>query len=78
MISLLSVLVVGAAGIYVLFWALLHLSQDKREPETVDDAVPFLGPILSMASKGSKYHPYLRLGMPSTYYCVCVSRASLC
>lgn len=47
-------------GTFVFLWALLHLTQDAREPQTIENAIPFLSPIIGMASKGSHYHTYLR------------------
>lgn len=60
MISPITAVVAGVTGIYVLLWVILHFTQDKREPESVDDAVPFLSPIVGMALKGSRYHTDLR------------------
>lgn len=50
----------GLAGTYIFFWALLRLTQDAREPPTVEDWVPFLSPIFSMITQGSRFHNFIR------------------
>ncbi|GAP82419.1 putative cytochrome P450 oxidoreductase [Rosellinia necatrix] len=60
MISSVTAAVAGLASSYVFIWALLRLTQDSREPPTLEHDIPFLSPIVSMASKGSRFHSYLR------------------
>ncbi|KAI1170183.1 cytochrome P450 oxidoreductase [Nemania sp. FL0916] len=51
-----TIVAVGATGFYILIWALLRLTQDAREPPAVENAVPFLSPIVGMQKKGADYH----------------------
>jgi hypothetical protein len=39
----------GIAATYVFIRALLHLTQDAKEPPTVETTLPFIGPFLRMA-----------------------------
>lgn len=60
MLSNITATVAGLVGTYVLFWALLHITQDAREPPTVEDSIPFIGPIIGMMRRGSGFHNYVR------------------
>ena len=60
MISNLTTAISSLAGFYVFFWALLKLTQDANEPPVVENTIPFLSSIISMVSKGSEFHNYLR------------------
>ncbi|KAI0141571.1 cytochrome P450 oxidoreductase [Xylariaceae sp. FL1272] len=51
---------VGATGFYIFLWALLRLTQDAREPTAIENALPFLSPIVEMQQKGANYHRHLR------------------
>ncbi|KAI0014895.1 hypothetical protein F4780DRAFT_150718 [Xylariomycetidae sp. FL0641] len=48
------------ASFYVFIWALLRFTRDAREPPTVQNAIPFLSPVISMGTKGSAFHRHLR------------------
>lgn len=53
--------VVGVlAATYVFLLALLRGTQDAKEPPSVKDIVPFVSPILSMVSRGSEFHRWMR------------------
>jgi len=52
--------VAGLAASYVFVWALLWFTQDAREPPIVENAVPFLSPIITMVRKWTDVHEYLR------------------
>lgn len=43
-------------SLYLFLWALLRFTHDEREPPSVEDNVPFLGPLIGMARQGSKFH----------------------
>lgn len=60
MISAFSTAVSGLAGFYVFFWALQKPTQHANEPPIVENAIPFLSPIIAMIAKGSKFHSHLR------------------
>jgi len=51
---------VGAIGVYMLFYGLLRITQDKREPPAVCTTIPFLGPILEMANGGPGFWNNMR------------------
>ncbi|KAK7959361.1 cytochrome P450 [Apiospora aurea] len=56
----LAVIAVGLAAAYTLLRALLHFTQDTREPLSVENWIPFLSPMIAMGSKGSKFHKHMR------------------
>ncbi|KAI0521605.1 cytochrome P450 oxidoreductase [Xylaria bambusicola] len=56
----LTTLVASAAGFYLFLWALQHVTQDAREPRTVEDALPFISPVIGMMTRGSNFHRHLR------------------
>lgn len=58
--SALSVTFVTVATGYLLLHVLLHLTQDSKEPPTVNNAIPFLSPILGMTFKKAKFYSLLR------------------
>ncbi|XXH01839.1 hypothetical protein Hte_008201 [Hypoxylon texense] len=60
MISNITAVVASLAGFYVFLWALLRFTQDAREPPTLENAIPFLSPVISMVMRGSKFYSYLR------------------
>ncbi|KAK8062701.1 cytochrome P450 [Apiospora hydei] len=43
--------------------AVLAFTQDKREPLSVEDWIPFLSPVIAMGSKGAKFHKRMRLAI---------------
>lgn len=45
----------GMVATYLFLRALLQWTQDPREPLPVDNTVPFIGPLISMARRGSNY-----------------------
>ncbi|KAI1760118.1 cytochrome P450 oxidoreductase [Hypoxylon sp. FL1150] len=53
--------VASLASSYVFIWTLLRFTQDSREPPTLENAIPFLSPVIGMVTRGSKFHSYLRL-----------------
>jgi hypothetical protein len=55
-----EVVVGTVTAIYVSFQLLLHFTQDKREPPSLDTAIPFLSPIIGMSRKKTKYYIELR------------------
>ncbi|KAI1408107.1 cytochrome P450 [Hypoxylon sp. FL1857] len=60
MISNFTAAIASLTGSYAFIWALLRFTQDSREPPILENAIPFLSPIVSMAKRGSKFHSYLR------------------
>ncbi|KAI0480681.1 cytochrome P450 [Xylariaceae sp. FL0804] len=51
----------GILAIAYVFLSTLHrLSQDTREPRSVENVIPFITPVLSMASWGNKFHRAMR------------------
>ncbi|KAK9415843.1 putative Cytochrome P450 [Seiridium unicorne] len=54
-------LVVGAgAAIYAFLFALLRLTQDAKEPVSIGEGIPFVSPLLNMATKGVGFHRFMR------------------
>ncbi|KAI1742991.1 cytochrome P450 [Xylaria scruposa] len=43
------------AGIYGFLWALLQLTQDAREPPSIDSTIPFIEPLVKMGFRGFRY-----------------------
>lgn len=58
--SILPVAVGVAAATYVLLVALLRFTQDAKEPTSISDTIPFVTPIINMASKGGAFHRLMR------------------
>ncbi|KAK7992451.1 cytochrome P450 [Apiospora saccharicola] len=56
----LAVAVAGVVGTYAFLRAWLHFTQDTREPPPVEDSIPFLSPVIAMASKGAKFHQQMK------------------
>ncbi|KAK7734693.1 hypothetical protein SLS53_007797 [Cytospora paraplurivora] len=50
----------GIAATYVFLQALLHLTQDSKEPPVVSSSVPFPSPILGMIRWSMDYYPHMR------------------
>lgn len=50
----------GVAVTYVFLWALLHLTQNKKEPPAVLDSIPFLSPVLGMVRWSMDFYPSMR------------------
>ncbi|KAI5917892.1 cytochrome P450 [Camillea tinctor] len=48
------------AATYVFLHALLRLTQDTKEPPSLGNTIPFVTPMLNMASKGVRFHCYMR------------------
>jgi hypothetical protein len=48
------------ATTYILLVAALRLTQDAAEPSSISDAIPFITPLLNMASRGGKFHRQMR------------------
>ncbi len=51
-----------AAATYAFLWALLHLTQDSREPPLAPCVIPipFIGPVIEMRRKRSKFPIYMK------------------
>lgn len=61
MISNIAVALLGViVGTYIFLRALLHLTHDAREPKAVENAIPFISPILSMAAKKADFYNQMR------------------
>lgn len=58
--SILPVAVGVAAATYVFLVALLRFTQDEKEPTSISDTIPFVTPIINMASKGGGFYCLLR------------------
>ncbi|KAI4598665.1 hypothetical protein KJ359_002556 [Pestalotiopsis sp. 9143b] len=58
--SYLTVVAAGLAATYVFFWALLHSTQDAKEPPSIEGWIPFLSPVLQMTRQRSNIYRYLR------------------
>ena len=56
----LSLAVASLIGTYAFLRALLYFTQDTREPLSVEDVIPFLGPVIAMGRKGAKFHNHMR------------------
>ncbi|KAI1121346.1 cytochrome P450 oxidoreductase [Nemania abortiva] len=52
--------VASFAGFYLFLWAMQYVTQDAREPHTVEDTLPFLSPVIGMMVRGSNFHRYVR------------------
>lgn len=62
-----AVLVTGAAGLvatYVFLWALLHLTQDVREPPLLSTAIPFLSPVIGAVRWSMECYTHMRYAAP--------------
>lgn len=60
MSSILPMTVGIAAATYALLVALLHFTQDAKEPTSISDTIPFISPIVNMVSKGGDFHRLMR------------------
>lgn len=58
--SLLVGALLGTACLYALLRSVLRLTQDAREPPSVEDGIPFLGPVISMLTQKSQLYPNLK------------------
>ncbi|KAI1175558.1 cytochrome P450 oxidoreductase [Nemania sp. FL0916] len=58
--QILSTAVGGLVAAYVLFQAFLRLTQNSGEPPVVHFPIPFLGPVIGMIMRKSKFYSYLR------------------
>lgn len=55
------VLVVGIiAATYVFLSALLHFTQDSKEPSAIETSIPFMSPLLGLLPGMQKYFVKLR------------------
>ncbi|KAL7621627.1 hypothetical protein AAE478_008953 [Parahypoxylon ruwenzoriense] len=57
--------VAGIIVTYVLFQALLRLTQDPREPPLVSTFIPFLSPVFGMVKGNSRFYNQMRDKYPS-------------
>ncbi|KAI1320143.1 cytochrome P450 [Xylariaceae sp. FL0255] len=55
-----TVIIGATAAVYVFLLTLLRTTQSSDEPPIVDFAIPFLGPIIGMITKKSKFYNYIR------------------
>lgn len=61
MISSTGIALLGAiVGAYMFLRALLHFTQDAKEPQAIENAIPFISPILGMATKGADFYGAMR------------------
>lgn len=60
MFSIFPIIAGTLAATYILLLALLRLTQDKTEPPSINDAIPFITPVVSMLSKGTRLHRMMR------------------
>ncbi|KAI0007879.1 cytochrome P450 [Xylariaceae sp. FL0662B] len=60
MFSIFPIIAGTVAATYILLLALLRFTQDATEPPSVNDAFPFITPVLSMLSKGTRLHRLMR------------------
>lgn len=64
--STLIVILGSVAATYVFFAALLHLTQDSKEPPAIETSIPFLGPLYGFILGMQKFTVNLRLVMNPT------------
>lgn len=50
----------GAAATYTFLWALAYLNQDSREPKPVGGTIPFLSPLVGLATEKENYYMRMR------------------
>ncbi|RYP63194.1 hypothetical protein DL770_009443 [Monosporascus sp. CRB-9-2] len=50
----------AVAGIYIFLRALLHFTQDVKEPPSIANAIPFISPIIGMSAKKAKFYSAMR------------------
>lgn len=55
-------LVAGLVATYAFLRALLRLTQDEREPQTLATSLPFVSPLLGLGTQKTKFFVKLRLG----------------
>ncbi|KAI1329975.1 hypothetical protein F5Y16DRAFT_61380 [Xylariaceae sp. FL0255] len=65
MLSLLVKVFGAAVATYIVLQALLHLTQDDKEPPVMGTFIPFISPILGMKRRNSRYYNHLRTNIPS-------------
>lgn len=51
----------GAAATYAFLWALAYLNQDSREPTPIGGTIPFLSPLVGLATEKESYYVRMRL-----------------
>lgn len=60
MFSIFPIIAGTVAATYILLLALLRFTQDEAEPPSVNDAIPFITPVVSMLSEGTRLHRLMR------------------
>jgi hypothetical protein len=65
--STLAVIATGAIAIYGFLYLILHYTQDAKEPPPVSTSFPFIGTMIGLLRKKSKYYVELRYA-----YAVCI------
>ncbi|KAL3421935.1 25-hydroxycholesterol 7-alpha-hydroxylase 1 [Phlyctema vagabunda] len=50
----------SVAATYVFLWALLHFTQDSKEPPVVSSTIPFVSPILGMIRWSMNFYAHMR------------------
>lgn len=58
--STVAVGLVSIAATYVFLLALLHFTQDAKEPPVLGTTLPFVGPLIGMARGKSQFHSQMR------------------
>ncbi|KAI0096081.1 cytochrome P450 [Nemania sp. FL0031] len=48
------------ASTYILLFAALYLTQGADEPSSIEDAIPFITPVLKMRFYGTRFHRHMR------------------
>lgn len=59
LITILSKSFVAVGVTYAFLWALLHFTQDAREPAPMLTTIPFISPILGMVRHNSRLYTHL-------------------
>jgi len=58
--NIFAVIATVAAGIVGGLHLFLHYTRDEREPRTISPYFPFIGPMIELARKKTKYYVELR------------------
>lgn len=58
--SSLTISGVAIAAIYIVFRAILHFTQDAKEPLAIGTIIPFISPVLGMLAHKSKFYVRMR------------------
>jgi hypothetical protein len=58
--NILAAVAMGAITVYGALYAILVYTQDAREPPVVTSSIPFIGSMISLARKKTKYYVELK------------------